>query len=112
MPGCPGGFMGEAGSPCGTWWNGAPTPTGIGTRPPRTSPEQLFALWQATVARSRFLVAEALAERRVETVGPAQSALWSGTEPALDRVHMIDEYARHNGHAHLFRESVDRLAGE
>jgi hypothetical protein len=27
-------------------------------------------------------------------------------------VHMIEEYARHNGHADLIRESVDGLVGE
>ncbi|MGH3443602.1 MAG: DUF664 domain-containing protein [Nitriliruptorales bacterium] len=27
-------------------------------------------------------------------------------------VHMIEEYARHNGHADLLRESVDGLVGE
>ena len=27
-------------------------------------------------------------------------------------VHMIEEYARHNGHADLLRESVDGLIGE
>ena len=26
--------------------------------------------------------------------------------------HMIEEYARHNGHADLLRESVDGLTGE
>jgi hypothetical protein len=26
--------------------------------------------------------------------------------------HMIEEYARHNGHADLIRESVDGLTGE
>jgi hypothetical protein len=27
-------------------------------------------------------------------------------------MHMIEEYARHNGHADLIRESVDGLVGE
>jgi hypothetical protein len=27
-------------------------------------------------------------------------------------VHMIEEYARHNGHADLLRESVDGATGE
>ena len=27
-------------------------------------------------------------------------------------VHMIEEYARHNGHADLLRESVDGLTGK
>lgn len=28
------------------------------------------------------------------------------------RVHMIEEYARHNGHADLIRESIDGRTGE
>jgi hypothetical protein len=27
-------------------------------------------------------------------------------------VHMIEEYARHNGHADLLRESIDGVTGE
>ncbi len=27
-------------------------------------------------------------------------------------VHMIEEYARHNGHADLFREAIDGAVGE
>jgi len=76
------------------------------------SPAQLVALWQATVARSRSLVAEALADgglgrlaRRTWPDGRAPSLRWIV-------VHMIEEYARHNGHADLLRESVDGLSGE
>ena len=37
-----------------------------------------------------------------------------GSAPSLRwiLVHMIEEYARHNGHADLLRESVDGLTGE
>ena len=76
------------------------------------SPEQLYTLWQETVARSRSLVAEALAdgglERRARCTWPG------GQAPSLRwiLVHMIEEYARHNGHADLIRESVDGLTGE
>ena len=76
------------------------------------SPEQLFALWQDAVARSRTLVAEALADggldrlaRRTWPDGRAASLRWI-------LVHMIEEYARHNGHADLIRESVDGQTGE
>ena len=40
---------------------------------------------------------------------------WPNGEPPSLRwilVHMIEEYARHNGHADLLRESVDGLTGE
>ena len=76
------------------------------------TPEQLFALWQDAVARSRSLVAQALADgglgrlaRRTWPDGRAPSLRWI-------LVHMIEEYARHNGHADLIRESVDGLVGE
>lgn len=76
------------------------------------TPEQLFALWQDTVARSRALVAKALADG---DLGQSARRRWSdGRAPSLRwiLVHLIEEYARHNGHADLIRESVDGLTGE
>jgi uncharacterized damage-inducible protein DinB len=76
------------------------------------TPEQLYALWQDAVARSRSMVTEALADgglgqlaRRTSPDGHAPSLRWI-------LCHMIEEYARHNGHADLLRESVDGLTGE
>jgi uncharacterized damage-inducible protein DinB len=76
------------------------------------SPEQIMTLWQDAAARSRALVAEALASgglaqlaRRTEPDGRAPSLRWI-------MCHMIEEYARHNGHADLIRESLDGLTGE
>ncbi len=76
------------------------------------SAERLQALWEVAVARSRSLVADALAAggldqraRRTWPDGSAPSLRWI-------LVHMIEEYARHNGHADLIRESVDGLTGE
>ena len=76
------------------------------------SPEQLQTLWQDAVARSRALVAEALANGGLEQ--PAQRTWPDGTAPSLRwiLVHMIEEYARHNGHADLLREAVDGQTGE
>ena len=76
------------------------------------TPEQLFALWQDAVARSRSLVAEALADEGLD--GLARRAWNDGRALSLRwiLVHMIEEYARHNGHADLLRESVDGLTGE
>jgi hypothetical protein len=53
----------------------------------------------------------------VESRGLDQLALrtWpDGRAPSLRRIlcHMIDEYARHNGHADLIRESVDAPTDE
>ncbi|KAB8193993.1 DUF664 domain-containing protein [Nonomuraea phyllanthi] len=77
------------------------------------SPEQLLGIWQDTVARSRALVEEALADGGLGR--PAARPPWTdGRVPSLRWIvcHMIEEYARHNGHADLIRESVDGLTGE
>jgi uncharacterized damage-inducible protein DinB len=76
------------------------------------SPEQLFALWQDAVAQSRSLVTEALADGGLEQL--ARRTWPDGRAPSLRWIlaHMIEEYARHNGHADLLRESVDGLTGE
>jgi uncharacterized damage-inducible protein DinB len=76
------------------------------------TPEQLFALWQDAVDRSRSLVADALAEGGLDQ--PAQREWPDGRSPSLRWIvcHMIEEYARHNGHADLIREAVDGQTGE
>jgi uncharacterized damage-inducible protein DinB len=76
------------------------------------TPEELLALWQDAVDRSRAQVAEALAGGGLERLPRRR---WpDGRAPSLRWivVHMIEEYARHNGHADLIRESVDGLTGE
>ncbi len=76
------------------------------------SPEDLRALWQSAVSRSRELLSETLAQGGLDQ--PARLNLPDGRTPSVRWivVHMIEEYARHNGHADLIRESVDGLAGE
>jgi len=76
------------------------------------TPEQLVALWQDAVARSRTLVAEALADGGLERL--ARRTWPDGRAPSLRwiLVHLIEEYARHNGHADLIREAVDGETGE
>ena len=76
------------------------------------SPAQLMSLWQEAVGRSRALVAEALAADGLDRLA---SYTWpDGRTPSLRRllVDMVEEYARHVGHADLIRESVDGLVGE
>ncbi|GGL38438.1 DinB family protein [Planomonospora parontospora] len=75
-------------------------------------PGELHALWQDAVARSRVLTGEALAAGGLEQ--RARRSWPDGRAPSLRwiLVHMIEEYARHNGHADLLRESVDGLTGE
>jgi uncharacterized damage-inducible protein DinB len=67
---------------------------------------EAFAQWEQECALSRKAVASAasldvIAERR----GERYSLRWIMT-------HMIEEYARHNGHADLLRERIDGLTGE
>ncbi|SBT65724.1 Protein of unknown function (DUF664) [Micromonospora sediminicola] len=75
------------------------------------TPEQLMTLWQDAAARSRAAVVEALAEGGLDQ--PARYVKLTEV-PTLRRIliDMIEEYARHVGHADLIRESVDGLVGE
>jgi uncharacterized damage-inducible protein DinB len=77
------------------------------------SPEELRALWQSFVERSRVLLADALATNG--DLGRRTPGTWpEGDSPSIRwvLVHMIEEYARHNGHADLLREIVDGETGE
>jgi len=65
------------------------------------SPGQLYAGWTGAVARCRRIMAEALSGDTGDAAARLRSIL----------PNMIEEYARHNGHADLIRESVDGLVG-
>ena len=75
--------------------------------------EELRRQWQERVEASRQVVAAELAAgaTALDTTHPA----WGGQgHPSLRwvLVHMIEEYARHNGHADLLREAIDGQTGE
>jgi uncharacterized damage-inducible protein DinB len=77
---------------------------------PDDEPEDLFAVYAAVCDRSRAAVAEvgdpdALAARPHRRTGEVFSLRWI-------MLHMIEETARHNGHADLLRESIDGVTGE
>ena len=76
------------------------------------SPEQLMSLWQDAVARSRAVVTEVLADGGLDHLGGFTTP--NGESPSLRRIviDLIEEYARHVGHADLIRESLDGLTGE
>ena len=76
------------------------------------TPEELRTLWQDAVSRSRELLSETLTAGGLSQ--PARRGWPDGRAPSLRWivVHMIEEYARHNGHADLIRESIDGLTGE
>jgi Protein of unknown function (DUF664) len=76
------------------------------------SPEDLYALWRDAVERSRAAWARAIEDGGLDQ--PSKLVLPSGESPNLRRVlvDLHDEYARHVGHADLFREAIDGLVGE
>ncbi|MCX6399455.1 MAG: DinB family protein [Propionibacteriales bacterium] len=78
----------------------------------RSTPEQLFAWFDESIAISDRVVTDTLA-------GPEGLATLSAGEENGSRIslrwimcHLIEEYARHNGHADLLRESIDGATGE
>jgi hypothetical protein len=64
------------------------------------------------VTHARAAIDQALTYGDLEQ--PARRAWPDGRSPSLCWIlcHMIEEYARHNGHADLIRESIDGLTGE
>jgi uncharacterized damage-inducible protein DinB len=77
------------------------------------TPEELLALWDSFVNQSRAEVAQVLDSG--EGLDRLARESWpDGRTPSLRWIlcHMIEEYARHNGHADLLRESVDGVTGE
>lgn len=76
------------------------------------SAEQLSTLFETTVRRSDSVLEAALASGGLD-----RWAVKTGKEdkPYSLRwilVHLIEEYARHNGHADLIRESIDGQTGD
>jgi uncharacterized damage-inducible protein DinB len=77
--------------------------------------DELLAAYDETVARVDACIADALARGGLDALsvktsrrtdpGGAFSLRWI-------MLHMIEEYARHNGHADLLRESIDGQVGE
>jgi hypothetical protein len=75
------------------------------------TPDQLYALWDGAVERSRARLDAALAAGGLDQ--PIDMG-WDGRKANLRRLvcDLIEEYGRHTGHADLLRESVDGLVGE
>jgi uncharacterized damage-inducible protein DinB len=76
------------------------------------SPDEVYALWRDAVDRSRELVADVIKERGLD--GPASFTWPDGRTPTVRvmLLDMIEEYARHTGHADILREAVDGRVGE
>ena len=72
--------------------------------------DETFRTFEQECGAAREAVAAApgldlLSKERSERTGEAWSLRWIIT-------HMIEEYARHNGHADLLRETIDGAAGD
>ncbi|WP_242903600.1 DinB family protein [Actinomadura terrae] len=69
-------------------------------------PEEAAEAWNEECARSREI------ERNAESLDITGHV--SGKDVSLRWIltHMIEEYARHNGHADLLRERIDGVTGE
>jgi uncharacterized damage-inducible protein DinB len=77
------------------------------------NPEELRALFDEAVRRADSAIDEALAAGGIEHESVRKSRrVDSNFSLRWMLVHMIEEYARHNGHADLIRESIDGQKGE
>lgn len=76
------------------------------------SPEELYALYDEKVALARTNIARAMAEGGLDGLAGQTSP---GGEPRSLRrtlIDIIEEYARHTGHADILREAIDGRVGE
>ena len=78
------------------------------------TPEELRALFDEAVRRADAVVDAALATDAGLDATSARESRREGTPFSLRwiLIHMIEEYARHNGHADLIRQSLDGETGE
>lgn len=69
-------------------------------------------MWRAAVTRSRAVVDRTLATGDMGSVGSYQAS--DGAPVSLRRfvADLVEEYARHVGHADIIRESIDGQVGE
>ena len=71
--------------------------------------DQALDVWRREIARGR----ELCAGRSLDYTGRIADGNMAGLEVSLRWVliHMIEEYARHNGHADILRERIDGVTG-
>lgn len=76
------------------------------------APEQLYALYEDAVLRSRARLSRVVIEGGLGR--PAHVADPEGQHASVRRLvcDLIEEYGRHTGHADLIREQVDGRVGE
>ncbi|WP_171165227.1 DinB family protein [Streptomyces sp. I05A-00742] len=74
--------------------------------------DDALAAWRAEVARGQELIADVSLDD-VCRLPPEEAAILGAEEVSLRwiLIHLIEEYARHNGHADLLREAIDGTTG-
>jgi uncharacterized damage-inducible protein DinB len=76
-------------------------------------PKSLMAAYDDTIERVDKDIAEVVASEGLDALSVKESRRGEGAFSLRWIVlHMIEEYARHNGHADLLRESIDGQVGE
>ncbi len=75
---------------------------------PDETTDEILALYRAEVDRARRIIRDAAPD------DVARQQVWSGETPTLRWImlHMVEETARHNGHADILREAIDGQTGE
>ncbi|GAA2453833.1 DinB family protein [Streptomyces glaucus] len=71
--------------------------------------DEVLAVWRREIARGRQLCAGRSPDDAVRIVGGPMAGVEVSVRWVL--IHVIEEYARHNGHADLLRESIDGTTG-
>jgi uncharacterized damage-inducible protein DinB len=76
-------------------------------------PEALLAAYDETLGRVRRIVDDTIDTEGLDALSVRTSRRGEGAfSLRWILLHMIEEYARHNGHADLLRESIDGQVGE
>lgn len=95
------------GKPSGEWYSSEEDPDACFNAVEPSRAEEDLAAYQSSVERARA----AVTGRDLEEISPEPD----DGEPVSLRwiyLHMVEEYARHNGHADLLRERIDGTTGD
>lgn len=76
------------------------------------SPQELRDIFDACVGQADAAIDEALSRGGLDAISDRESARDGAFSLRWILLHMLEEYARHNGQADLIRESIDGMTGE
>jgi hypothetical protein len=95
------------GEPFGEWYSSEEDPDACFNAVDPSRAEEDMAAYRASVERAR----EAVKGRTIDEISPEPD---DGHPVSLRWIylHMVEEYARHNGHADLLRERIDGTTGD